>query len=95
MSTQVSPRLARVVYVVIVLVVCPLLAYRVAVAGIGHGLDGRGFFLVLLGLPVVAAVLAAALLRVSKRGAAVGVTGAVTATVTLVVVLVFVTLAAR
>ncbi len=95
MSTRVSPRLARTVYVVIVFVACPLLAYRLAVAGIHYGLGWRGFLLVLLGLPAAAAVLAAALLRVSRRGAAFGIAGAVTATITLVVVLVFLTLAGR
>lgn len=92
---HVSSRIARSLYLVIAFVVCPLLAYRVAVAGIRYGLDGRGFLLVLFGLPPVAAVLGAVLLRVSKRRAAVGVAGAVTATIVLVVVLVFLTLSAR
>ena len=95
MSTRGGRRLARAVYVVTAFVVCPLVAYWVAVAGIRYGLDGRGFLLVLLGLPAVLAVLAAVLLRVSKRGAAVGVAGAVTATIALVVGLVFLYLAAR
>jgi hypothetical protein len=95
MSTPVSRHLVRAVYLVTTLVVGPLVAYWVAVAGIRYGLDWRGFALVLLGLPAALAVLAAGLLRVGKRGAAVGVAGAVTATISLVVALVFVYLAAR
>jgi len=91
----VSRRFARAVYLVTALVVCPLVGYRVAVAGIRYGLDWRGFLLVLLGLPAVLAVLAAALLRVRRRGAAVGVVGAVTATIALVVALVILYLAGR
>jgi hypothetical protein len=87
-----SRGLARAVYLTIVFVVCPLLAYRVAVAGIAYGLDGRGFFLVLFGLPVASAILAGGLFRVSKGRAAAGAAGALAATFVLVVVLVFLTL---
>ena len=90
-----SSRLARAVYLTIVFVVCPLLAYRVAVAGIAYGLHGLGFFLVLFGLPVASAILAGGLLRVSKRRATAGAAGALAATFVLVVVLVFLTLESR
>ena len=87
--------ITRTAYVVIVLVVGPLVAYWIAVAGTSHGLDGWGFIAVLFGLPVVFALLAGALLRVGPRGASAGAIGAAVATVAFVIVLVFVALETR
>jgi len=87
--------LVRGSYVLFAVVVCPLLAWNLAVGATNRGYGARGFFLVLFGLPVVAALLGAVLLRRRGREATVGAVGAVSATVVLVVVLVFVTLSSR
>jgi hypothetical protein len=84
--------MTRRVYVGLAVVGCPLLAWHLAVDATNRGYGANGFFVVLLGLPVVGAVLAAMLLRRSRREAALGAAGAVAATVVLVVVVVFVTL---
>lgn len=82
----------RAVYVVVAVVVCPLLAWNLAVAAADHGFGGRGFLLVLLVVPVTGAGLAAALLRRRGREATFGAVGALAATLLLVIVLVFVAL---
>ena len=85
----------RGVYVVVAVVVCPLLAWNLAVEATNRGFGWRGFFILLLGLPVVGAVLAAVVLRRRRREATFGAIGAVLATFVLVVVLIFVTLSSR
>ncbi len=85
----------RGVYIVVVVVVCPLLAWDLAVDATNRGFGWRGFFILLLGLPVVGAVLAAVVLRRRRREATFGAIGAVLATFVLVVVLIFVTLSSR
>ncbi len=89
---EVTRHVVRGVYVVVAVVVCPLLAWNLAVAAADHGFGGRGFFLVLLAVPVTGAGLAAALLRRRGREATFGAIGALTATLLLVVALVFVAL---
>ena len=90
-----SRYVARVVYVFAAIVVCPLIAWNLAVGATNHGLGWRGFLVALLGLPIVGASLAALLLRRRRREAAFGAAGALVATLALVVALVFVTLSAR
>ena len=85
----------RGVYIVVVVVVCPLLAWDLAVDATNRGFGWRGFVILLLGLPVVGAVLAAVVLRRRRREATFGAIGAVLATFVLVVVLIFVTLSSR
>jgi cytochrome bd-type quinol oxidase subunit 2 len=86
---------ARGVYLVFAVVVCPLLAWNLAVDATNRGFGWRGFFILLLGLPVIGAVLAAVLLRRRRREATFGAIAAVLATFVLVVVLIFVTLSSR
>jgi hypothetical protein len=90
-----SRYVVRGVYIFVVAVVCPLLAWHLAVDGTNHGFGSRGFFIMLLGLPLIGALLAATLLRRRCREATFGALGAVTATLALFVVLVFVTLSSR
>ncbi|MFL5929047.1 MAG: hypothetical protein ACJ77E_19125 [Gaiellaceae bacterium] len=90
-----SRHVVRGVYIFVAVVVCPLLAWHLAVDATNHGYGWRGFFILLLALPVIGAVLAAVLLRRKPREATFGAIGAVTATFFLVVVLVFVTLSSR
>jgi hypothetical protein len=85
-------RAVTVVYVFVVVVVCPLVALNLAVAGVHHGFGWLGFFIVLLGLPVVGVVLGGVLLRSSSRAATLGATGAVAATFLLFIVLFFLAL---
>ena len=92
---RVNRHLVRGFYIFVAVVVCPLLAWNLAVDATNRGLGWRGFFIALLGLPVLGAVLAAALLRRRRREATFGAIGALTATLVLVVVLVFVTLSSR
>ena len=73
-------------------VVCPLLAWHLAVDATNHGAGARGFFVLLLGVPIAGALVAALLLRRRRHEATFGAIGAVAATLALVVVLVFVTL---
>lgn len=87
-----SRRVSTGVYAAVVLVVCPLVAYRVAVAAADHGVDTRGFLLILLGVPLVLAGTAGLLLRRTRRGTTAGALGGVAATVAFLVVLVFLTL---
>ena len=90
-----SRNLARGLYAFVAVVVCPLVAWHLAVDATDRGFGARGFFIALVGLPVAGALLAAALLRRRAREATFGVLGAVVATFGLVVVLVFVALSAR
>src|SRR5919201_4915473 len=92
---RVNRPLVRGFYIFVPIVECPLLAWNLAVDATNRGLGWRGFFIALLGLPVLGAVLAAALLRRRRREATFGAIGALTATLVLVVVLVFVTLSSR
>jgi hypothetical protein len=92
---DVSRHVVRGVYIFVAFVVCPLLAWDLAVAATNRGFGWRGFFILLLGLPVIGAVLAAILLRRKPREATFGAIGAVAATFVLVVVLVFVALSSR
>ena len=89
------PRIVRAVYIFVAVVVCPLLAWNLAVDATNRGFGWRGFFILLLGVPAIGAVLAAVLFRRRRREAAFGAIGAVLATFVLVVVLVFVTLSSR
>jgi hypothetical protein len=81
-----------VVYVFVVLVVCPLVALNLAVTGVHHGFGWLGFFIVLLGVPVVGVVLGSVLLRRSSHAATLGATGAVAATILLFIALFFLAL---
>jgi len=81
----------RGVYVVAAVVLCPLLAWNLAVGAADRGFGWRGFFGALLAVPVVGAVVAAWLLGRRGREAAFGAIGAVTATLLLVIVLFVVT----
>jgi hypothetical protein len=92
---RVNRHLVRGFYIFVAVVVCPLLAWNLAVDATNRGFGWRGFFTALLGLPVLGALLAASLLRRRRREAAFGAIGALTATLVLVVVLVFVTLSSR
>ena len=92
---RVTRHVVRGVYIVIALVVCPLLAWDLAVDATNRGFGWRGFLILLLGLPVIGAVLAAVLLRRRRREATFGAIGAIIATLVLVVILVFVTLSSR
>src|SRR5512133_1791355 len=58
-----SRYVVRWVYILLAVVVCPLLAWHLAVDATNHGFGARGFFIMLLGLPVIGALLAATLLR--------------------------------
>jgi hypothetical protein len=80
---------------VFAVVVCPLLAWNLAVEATNRGFGWRGFVIPLLAVPVIGAILAAAVLRRRGREATFGAAGAVLATLILVVVLVFVTLSSR
>ena len=81
----------RGVYIVVAVVACPLLAWNLAVGAANRGFGWRGFFAVLVAVPIVGAVLAAGLLGRRGREATSGVIAAVTATLLLVIVLFFVT----
>ena len=87
--------LVRGFYIFVAVVVCPLLAWNLAVDATNRGLGWRGFFTLLFGLPILGAVLGAALLRRRRREATFGAIGALAATLVLVVVIVFVTLSSR
>jgi hypothetical protein len=88
----VSRRVSTGVYAAVVLVVCPLVAYRIAVAAADHGVDTRGFLLILLGAPLVLAGIAGLVLRRTRRGTTAGALGGAAATAAFLVVLVFLTL---
>jgi ABC-type transport system involved in cytochrome c biogenesis permease component len=90
-----SRYLARGFYGLVAVVVCPLVAWHLAVDATNRGFGARGFFVSLLGLPVVGALLSAMLLRRRARETTFGVVAAVLATFALVVIVVFVTLASR
>ena len=90
-----SRYVVRGVYLFVAVVVCPLLAWHLAVDATNHGFGSRGFFIMLLGVPVIGALLAATLLRRGRREARFGAVGAITATLALFVVLVFATLSSR
>jgi hypothetical protein len=90
-----SRYVARGVYALLAVVVCPLVAWHLAVDATDRGYGARGFFVALVGLPIVGALLGAALLRRRPREATFGIAGAVVATLALVVVLVLVTLSTR
>jgi hypothetical protein len=85
----------RGVYILLAAVVCPLVAWDLAVGATNRGYGAKGFFALLLGIPIGGALLAAALLRRRRREAAFGAIGAVAATAALVVTLVFVGLSGR
>ena len=90
-----SRHIARGVYVFLVVVVCPLLAWNLAVGATNRGYGAGGFFALLLGVPLVGALTSAFVLRRRQREAAFGAAGAVAATFALVAVLVFVWLSSR
>jgi len=92
---HVTRQLVRGVYIVFVVVVCPLLAWNLAVEATNRGFGWRGFVVLLLAVPVLGALFAAAVLRRRGREATFGAAGAVVATLTLVVVLVLVTVSSR
>ncbi len=95
MGPGVTGRVVRGVYIFVAVVGCPLIAWNLAVDATDHGFGWRGFLTLLLGLPVIGALIAAVALRRRPREATFGVIGAVTATLVLVVTLVFVTLSSR
>jgi len=86
---------ARGVYIFVAAVVCPLLAWDLAVGAANRGYGAKGFFALLLGIPVGGALLSAVLLRRRPREATFGAVGALAATIALVVALVFVWLSSR
>jgi LPXTG-motif cell wall-anchored protein len=87
-----SRRTSTGVYAIVVLVVCPFVAYRLAVAAANDGVDTRGFLIVLLGVPILIAGIAGLLLRRTRRGTAMGALAGVAAAAAFLVVLVFLTL---
>jgi hypothetical protein len=90
-----TQRIVRGVYIVFAVVVCPLLAWNLAVEATNRGFGWRGFVILLLTVPVIGVALVAAVLRRRRREAAFGAAGALLATFLLVLVLVFVTLSSR
>jgi hypothetical protein len=90
-----SRHVIRGLYVFVVVAVCPLLAWNLAVDLANHGSGMSTFLGTLFGLPVAAAVAAAVLLRRRRVEAVFGVLGAAAATVALVVVLVILALSSR
>ena len=88
-------RPVRVVYIVVAVVLCPLLAWNLAVGATNRGFGSRGFVVVLLAVPVLGAVLGAAALRRRPREATLGAVGAVMATFALVVALIYIYLSSR
>jgi len=91
----VTRHILRGVHLVVVVVVCPLLAWNLAVEATNRGFGWRGFVALLLTVPVIGAVLAAAALRRRRRDATLGAVGAVMATFMLLFALIFVTLSSR
>ncbi len=85
----------RGVYILVAVVVCPLLAWNLAVEATNRGFGWRGFVTLLLAVPVIGAVLAAVALHRRRREATIGAIGAVIATVMLFVALLFVSLSSR
>jgi len=85
----------RGVYVALAVVVCPLLAWNLAVAAANRGYGWPGFLALLLTVPLIGAVLAALALRRRGGEAALGAIGAVVATFVLFVALLFVALSSR
>jgi hypothetical protein len=85
----------RGVYILVSVVVCPLLAWNLAVDASNRGFGWRGFLILLLGVPIIGAMLAAVVFRRKRREATLGAISGVTATFVLVVVLVFLTLSSR
>jgi hypothetical protein len=75
--------------------VCPLIAWNLAVEAADRGFGWRGFFILLVTLPVGGAVLAAVVLRRNRPEGTFGAVGALAGTVLLFVALVFVTLSSR
>jgi hypothetical protein len=65
-------QIVRGVYIVFAVVVCPLLAWNLAVEATNRGLGWRGCVILLFGVPVIGAVLAAPCFvgGVAKRGSA-------------------------
>jgi LPXTG-motif cell wall-anchored protein len=88
----VSRRVSTGVYAAVVLVACPLVAYRLAVAAANRGVDTGGFLLVLLGAALVLAGVAGLVFRRTRRGTSAGALAGVAATAAFLVVLVFLTL---
>jgi hypothetical protein len=91
----VTGRVVRGLYIFVAVVVSPLIAWNLAVDATNRGFGLRGFLILLLGLPIGGALIAAVVLRRRPREATFGVIGAVTATLVLAVTLVFVTLSSR
>jgi hypothetical protein len=91
----VTRHVVRGLYVFVAVVVCPLLAWNLAVDATNRGFGWHGFLFALLLVPLIGAALAAVLLRRGRREATFGAVGAVLATFVRVVVLVFVTLSSR
>jgi cytochrome bd-type quinol oxidase subunit 2 len=91
----VTRHVGRGVYVVVAVVACPLVAWNLAVEATNRGFGWRGFVTLLLAVPVIGAVLAAAALRRKRREATLGAIGAVIATFMLFVALIFATLSSR
>jgi hypothetical protein len=81
--------LARGAFILVAVVVCPLLAWDLAVGATNRGYGATGFFVLLLGIPLAGALLAAVVLRRRPREATFGAVGAVVATIVFVVALVF------
>jgi cytochrome bd-type quinol oxidase subunit 2 len=90
-----TQRIVRGVYIVFAVVVCPLLAWNLAVEATNRGYGWRGFVILLLTVPLIVVALVAAVLRRRRREATFGAAGALLATFLLVLVLVFVTLSSR
>ena len=90
-----SRHVARGAYIVAAVLVCPLLAWHLAVDATNRGLGTGVFLVLLLGVPVSGVLLAALLLRRRRREATFGVIASVAATSGLVAALVLFALSFR
>jgi hypothetical protein len=94
-NDRVTRQIVRGVFLAFAVVVCPLLAWNLAVGAANRGVGWYSFVGLLLAVPVVGAVLVAVVLRRSGREATAGPAGAVVATFVIVVALIFVALSSR
>jgi hypothetical protein len=83
LNTRVGSYSRWAIFLVVVLVGCPLGAYWIAVDGLHYGLGWRGFLVVLFTVPAAAALLIGRLLQLGPRSRAAGAISAAAATLVL------------